>query len=72
MNIAARLSIIPQEIPNIENEKLELEQSLDLIPANVSLFRWSSSLDIKSSSLDKKLYTWRLNICSLCLDIRYV
>ena len=31
MDIAARLPIIPQEIPNIENEKLELEQSLDLI-----------------------------------------
>lgn len=31
MGIAARLAIIPQEILNIENEKLELEQSLDLI-----------------------------------------
>lgn len=31
MDIAARLAIIPQEILNIENEKLELEQSLDLI-----------------------------------------
>lgn len=30
MGIAARLAIIPQEILNIENEKLELEQSLDL------------------------------------------
>lgn len=31
MGIAARLAVIPQEILNIENEKLELEQSLDLI-----------------------------------------
>jgi hypothetical protein len=31
MGIAARLAIIAQEILNIENEKLELEQSLDLI-----------------------------------------
>lgn len=31
MGIAARLACIPQEILNIENEKLELEQSLDLI-----------------------------------------
>ena len=31
MGIAARLAVIPQEIQNIENEKLELEQSLDLI-----------------------------------------
>jgi hypothetical protein len=30
MGIAARLAIIPQEILNIENEKLELEQSLNL------------------------------------------
>lgn len=28
MDIAARLAIIPQEIQNIENEKLELEQTL--------------------------------------------
>jgi hypothetical protein len=48
------------QIPNTENEKLELEQSLDLIPAYVSLFRRSSSLDTKSSSLDRKLYTWCL------------
>lgn len=31
MGIAARLAIIPQEIQNIENEKLELEQSLGVI-----------------------------------------
>lgn len=31
MDIAARLAIIPQEIQNIENTKLELEQILGVI-----------------------------------------
>lgn len=37
MDIAARLSFIPQEILNIENNRLELEQILGVISAPVFL-----------------------------------
>jgi hypothetical protein len=37
MSIIARLVIITQEILNIENEKLKLEQSLDLIQNHMFL-----------------------------------
>lgn len=37
MDIAARLAIIPQEIRNIENNRLELEQILGVISAPVFL-----------------------------------